>query len=211
MYQLNLNKINHKAIFVYIDKLRSMKALIYTQHFMLFSYGVNMRIPNNLHQIGAISILMIVAASPSWAQTYTREQRGNWCKNQVINLYDTNRGDVAITSEQGPYVSWRMRSTGKSGRCVFNSRNAFVRLEETPQRSPYRRTGQIYWNAQARRWIAPDGGICNSCTPANGFPNPPKSRNGFFYLPNDQKWYDPDGRVCNTCNPQNGFPIPPRY
>ncbi|MFB2939404.1 hypothetical protein ACE1B6_29475 [Aerosakkonemataceae cyanobacterium BLCC-F154] len=164
----------------------------------------------NLHRIGAVGILTIVAVSPSWAQNYTREQRGNWCKNEVMNRFDTNRADVSITAEQGAYLSWRIRSTGQSGRCFFNSRNVFVRLEETPRQSAYRRTGQIYWNAQARKWIAPDGRICNTCTPANGFPNPPRTRNGFFYLPNDGKWYDPDGQVCNSCTPRNGFPISPR-
>jgi hypothetical protein len=74
----------------------------------------------------------------------------------------------------------------------------------------YRATSNIYWNAQVKKWIAPDGGICHTCTPANGFPNPPQTQDGFFYLPNEKLWYDSDGAACNTCTPSNGFPVPPR-
>ena len=169
-----------------------------------------MKTLNTLGGVGATVALAIATISPVSAQTYLPEQRANWCKNEVVSRYNTYRANVTITGVQGPFVSYQVNSTGRTGRCVFNNRNAFVRLEEAPNQAIYRPTGEIYWNAQAGKWIAPDGGVCNTCTPATGFPVPPVTRNGFFYLPNSMKWYDPSGRVCNTCTPRNGFPIPPQ-
>lgn len=87
-----------------------------------------------------------------------------------------------------------------------------------PGETQYRVTGNIYWNADIKQYIAPDGYICHTCTPENGFPNPPATtKEGFFYLPDlddsntiDGNWYDPDGELCATCTPENGFPVPPK-
>ena len=86
-----------------------------------------------------------------------------------------------------------------------------------PGETQCRVTGNIYWNADIKQYIAPDGYICHTCTPENGFPNPPATtKEGFFYLPDlddsntiDGNWYDPDGELCATCTPENGFPVPP--
>ena len=87
-----------------------------------------------------------------------------------------------------------------------------------PAEIQYRVTGNIYWNADIKQYIAPDGYICHTCTPENGFPHPPATTNdGFFYLPDlddsntiDGNWYDPDGKLCATCTPENGFPASPK-
>lgn len=162
------------------------------------------------YQIGAAFAFVVAGILPVSAQSYLPEQRPGWCKNEVMSRYNTYGANVSITGTQDSTVTWRINDTGRTGRCIFNSQNALVRLEEASTQSPYRATGSIYWDAQARRWIGPDGLVCNTCTPANGFPTPPVTQGGFFYMPNSQQWYDPDGRVCNTCNPRNGFPIPPQ-
>lgn len=138
------------------------------------------------------------------------EQMPGWCKNEVVSRYDTYMADVTITGTQGTTVSWRVDSSGRTGKCLFNQSYKFVRIVVNEQDPHYRATGNIYWNAQAKKWIAPDGGICHTCTPENGFPIPPKTQDGFFYLPSEKLWYDPDGAACNTCTPSNGFPVPPR-
>lgn len=166
---------------------------------------------NALSSLGAAISLAIVSALPAYSQGYTPEQRAGWCKNEVMSAYNIPRADVSITAEQGRTVTWRINSTGRTGQCLFNNQNLFVQLQSgsaPTSNRPYRATGEIYWNAEARRWIAPDGTVCATCTPANGFPNPPATRSGFFYLPNQARWFDPDGRVCYSCTPANGFATP---
>ena len=146
----------------------------------------------------------------SSVQAELPEQMPGWCKNEVVGRFNTYMADISITSIQDTTVSWQVESTGRTGKCLFNQDYKFVRIVVNEQDLHYRATGNIYWNAQAKKWIAPDGGICHTCTPANGFPNPPKSQDGFFYLPNEKLWYEPDGAACYSCTPSNGFPVPPR-
>ncbi|MDJ1173070.1 hypothetical protein [Roseofilum capinflatum] len=146
---------------------------------------------------------------PVRAQVNLPEQRPGWCKNEVMNRFDTYRADVQITGQQGNEVYWRINSTGRKGKCHFDRHHEFLWIEVDRDMPIYHATGAIYWHTQARQWIAPDGGICHSCTPENGFPNPPSTQDGFFFLPNDGLWYDPDGYPCYSCTPDHGFPIPP--
>lgn len=162
------------------------------------------------HLLNKTSLLatLLIATFPTSinAQTYLPEQIPGWCKNEVLDRYDTNNADINITGVNGNEVTWKLNSTGRSGKCVFNEKNEFVRIVVDEEH--YKATGAIYWNAQVENWIAPDGGVCHTCTPENGFPTPPPTQDGFFYLPNEGLWYDPDGHECNTCTPENGFPIP---
>jgi len=43
-----------------------------------------------------------------------------------------------------------------------------------------------------------------------GFPVPPATMDGFFYLRDEMHWFDPSGELRATCTPENGFPVPPR-
>ena len=138
---------------------------------------------------------------------YLPEQRPGWCKNEVTARYNTFMADVSIININGNEVIWRIESTGRTGKCMFNQQNQFIRITVDDAEEHYRATRAIYWNNDVNQWIAPDGGICHTCTPDNGFPIPPLVQDGFFYLPNEKLWYDPDGHVCNTCTPANGFPV----
>jgi hypothetical protein len=163
-----------------------------------------------------LSLATILAASLPFAplaiaQTYLPEQRPSWCKNEVADRYDTYLADISITSNaSGNNVTWMIESTGRTGSCQFNDNNAFVSITGDNTYPHYGATGYIYWSDDANAYIAPDGGICYSCTPENGFPVPPETLDGFFYLPNEMHWFDSSGELCATCTPENGFPVPPR-
>ena len=139
-----------------------------------------------------------------------KEQMPGQCKTEASGHYNTNMADVAITSISSKTVSYKIRSTGKTGRCTFNNDNELVKIvPDQQQEKRYKATGNIYWSKKAGKWIASDGMVCHTCTPENGFPIPPKTKSGgFFYLPNEKMWYDSNGEACHTCNPPNGFPIP---
>ena len=167
----------------------------------------------NAFAVGIGGVAIASASGLPFAQSVQAElpeQMPRWCKNEVSNRLKTYMADVTITNTQGTTVNWKVNSSGRTGKCLFNQNYQFVQLVVNQPEQRYRATGNIYWNAQARRWIAPDGGICNTCTPDKGFPIPPKTKSGFFYLPNERLWYDPSGAACNTCTPANGFPVPPR-
>ncbi|WP_019503864.1 hypothetical protein [Pleurocapsa sp. PCC 7319] len=153
--------------------------------------------------------IFIATIKPVLASNYLPEQRPGWCKNEVLDRYNTYMADVTITGQKNREVSWKLDSTGRKGTCLFNSNNEFVRIKVSPHELHYKATGAIYWNKRKKKWIAPDGGICHTCSPENGFPMSPKTQDGFFFLPDDNLWYDPDGHECYSCNPANGFPIPP--
>ena len=149
--------------------------------------------------------------SATVAQNYLPEQRPGWCKNEVAARYDAIMADVRITNNSSrKNVAWVIDSTGRQGSCKFNSNNEFVSLTSNNTYPNYGATGNIYWSAEAKAYIAPDGGVCNSCTVQNGFPIPPKTQDGFFYLPDEQHWFDPSGELCASCTPANGFPVPPQ-
>lgn len=162
-----------------------------------------------------VSLVALSVAAPltplALAQTYLPEQRPSWCKNEVANRYNTFQADVSITGNSSANnVTWVINSTGRQGSCQFNSNNEFVSLTGDNTYPHYGATGNIYWSAAARAYIAPDGGVCHTCTPENGFPIPPATMDGFFYLPNEMHWFDDSGELCATCTPENGFPVPPR-
>lgn len=138
------------------------------------------------------------------------EQRAGWCKNEVVGRYDTFQADVSIVDERGNKIYWEVDSKGKTGHCVFNKKNQFVKIVADHQGGHFKKTGEIHWDDSVDRWIAPDGTPCATCTPGNGFPIPPKTQDGFFYLPEERQWFDPDGKECASCTPENGFPVPAR-
>lgn len=65
----------------------------------------------------------------------------------------------------------------------------------------------IYFDIETKKW-RDNNGVCNTCTPENGF-STPKVKDGFFFHPILNKWHDKHG-VCNTCTPENGFPENPK-
>ncbi|MEE4379971.1 MAG: DUF3011 domain-containing protein [Candidatus Competibacteraceae bacterium] len=71
----------------------------------------------------------------------------------------------------------------------------------------------MYFDTQDMRWHD-NYGVCNTCTPDNGFPIPIErltpNRRGFYFSGGTMQWYDSRG-VCRTCNPDNGFWIPETY
>jgi hypothetical protein len=144
------------------------------------------------------------------SEKYLPEQRAGWCKNEVVGRYDTYQADVSITDERGHKIFWEVDSTGQTGHCVFDKHNEFVKIVAKNGGKRFNKTGEIYWDGKAHKWVAPDGIVCATCTPANGFPVPPKTSDGFFYLPAERMWFDPEGRECASCTPENGFPVPAR-
>lgn len=67
-----------------------------------------------------------------------------------------------------------------------------------------------FWRDKSGRWIDPDGEVCHSCTPENGFPAAQKKHtkdiDGFYYDRHTGHWRDPGGETCYSCTPENGFP-----
>lgn len=161
-----------------------------------------------------LGLMTILSTTPSFlsvaiAQTYLPEQRPGWCRNEVANQYDTYMADIAITGNTSRQkVTWVIGSTGRAGSCQFDRNNKFVSIIGNNTYPNHKATGNFYWSADAKEYIAPDGGICHTCSPENGFPNPPKTIDRFFYLPNEMHWFDPSGVLCATCTPNNGFPVP---
>jgi len=135
------------------------------------------------------------------------EQRGKWCKNEVVGRFDTFMADVSIVREEGDKIYWTVNSTSQTGHCLFDAKNKFVKIVEQRQSKSFKKAGEIYWSVLGNSWVDPDGGLCGTCTPENGFPTPPKMQDGFFYLPGESQWFDTDGSLCATCTPENGFPI----
>ncbi|BAQ64827.1 hypothetical protein GM3709_1592 [Geminocystis sp. NIES-3709] len=158
--------------------------------------------------MGATFLAILPMALPVKAE-YLPEQRPGLCKNKVMYRYNTDISDVQITMKNitGEKIYWLVQSTGRTGHCIFDRSHNVIRLVVDNQEQNLPATGAIYWNSQSNQWIAPDGGVCHSCTPENGFPTPPQMMNEFFYLPNEKLWYDADGHLCSSCTPQNGFPI----
>jgi hypothetical protein len=165
----------------------------------------------HLASIVALPLSFLFLSPVVVAQTYLPEQRPSWCKNEVANRYDTYMADISIINNDSKNnVTWVISSTGRRGSCQFNSNNEFVSLTSENTYPHYGATGKIYWSDEANAYIAHDGGVCYTCSPENGFPIPPTTQDGFFYLPNEMHWFDHSGELCATCTPENGFPIPPR-
>ena len=129
------------------------------------------------------SLVALLPISYVKAETYLPEQRAGWCKNEVMDRYNTFRANVNITGERGQKVFWQVGHTGRKGTCLFSQSNQFVRIIVDPGEQHHRATGAIYWNPKISKWIAPDGGICHTCSAATGYPSPPIRTTGAFFLP----------------------------
>ncbi|MEM8603486.1 MAG: hypothetical protein AAGF24_06575 [Cyanobacteria bacterium P01_H01_bin.121] len=155
---------------------------------------------------GAVAVTVsLLPLTP--ARAYLPEQRPGWCKNEIPTSIAPYLADIAITQVQGDEIAWRIRSTGRTGKCIFNAQNEFVRLVVDSSVPHYQATGQIYWNSTVNQWIGPDGLVCHTCTPENGFPTPPPTQGNIFYF--EGTWHDQYG-VCHSCTPANGFPSDPQ-
>jgi|GEM_PF-1893655 len=162
-----------------------------------------------LSGLSIVSFNLLDFCRPAQAELL-KEQMPGQCKTEVTGRYNTYMADVAITSTSGHTVRYKVRSTGQTGKCLFNNDNEIVTvIPDQQEEKHYKATGNIYWSKKVGKWIAADGMVCHTCTPENGFPIPPKTKSGgFFYLPNEKMWYDNNGEACHTCSPSNGFPIP---
>ncbi len=58
------------------------------------------------------------------------QQRGKWCKNEVVSHYNTFMADVSVVDEQGNKIFWEVDSTSKAGYCLFNDQNEFIKIVE---------------------------------------------------------------------------------
>ncbi len=68
----------------------------------------------------------------------------------------------------------------------------------------------IVYDARLKAWVDAHG-VCSTCTPAAGFPNPPAIRDGWYYDPVHRAWRDAQGHRCPDaeCAPARGFPVQP--
>ena len=79
------------------------------------------------------------------------EERGLWCKNEVVGRYDTFQADVSIVKEHGNKIFWKVDSKGKTGHCVFDKNNQFVKIVADNRGDRFKKTGEIYWNDSENR------------------------------------------------------------
>lgn len=56
----------------------------------------------------------VVSFSPA-VHAELPEQMPGWCKNEVVNRFNTYMADVSITGTQGKTVRWKVESTGRTG------------------------------------------------------------------------------------------------
>jgi len=113
-------------------------------------------------------------------------------------------------------VHWRVDwdSNHAKGGCIVNPQNKVIKewAKEPEQNwdpgAPAQ--GGIYFDTRSGKWRDSQG-VCNTCTPGNGFPIP-KTDGPFYYDAETRQWRDSahQGAVCHTCTSENGFANPPR-
>ena len=181
---------------------------------------------SRLHPLALVSgiaaIVVLAVPSTAFGQSHVTSSQLRACHDYVWfeapDFQNLPNAAISITSgkikDGQAKVWWEVKwdDVHASGVCLVNRDNQVTKfkIKHKEQNWAHGSGGDIYFDTHSRRWKTPDGQVCNTCTPENGFEAPVMDGN-YYYDSEIRKWRDSNyhGAVCNTCTSDNGFPIPP--
>jgi len=165
--------------------------------------------------IGVLTLGSVAVAQQPAPQLLKACHDAVWEQGEFKDI--PNAGISIVSGEVLPNgrtrVHWKVDwdNNHARGTCVAEPNGNIFKFEVHSRQNDYAHGGGAdeYYDTHSRRWKTPDGQVCHTCTPENGYPQPITDGN-FYYDGVARKWRDSAerGAICHTCTPENGFNTP---